>query len=105
MSSLIAAPPGPIIEPESSLEIKNLREIKFFVICRVDDLEFMRGDKEDALSPNSLVGLSNFSLIFLLTYMFLLASALILWLPLLSILFSAIMESRDMFMYSPILLR
>ena len=103
MSSFMAAPPGPIIEPESSLEIKNLMEIKFLVICRVDVLEFTRGDKDDALSLHSLEGLSNLSFIFLLTYTFLLTSLPFLWLPT-SILFNAIIESRDIFMYSPILL-
>lgn len=105
ISSFMAAPPGPIIEPESSLEIKNLMEIKFLVICRADILELMRGDNDDPLETFSLLsleGLSNFSFIFLLTNMFLLASGPLLWFPV-SILFNAIIESRDIFMYSPIL--
>lgn len=93
----MAAPPGPIIEPDSSLEIKNLMEIKFLVICLVDVLELIRGDKEEPLSLQSLDGLSNLSFIFLFTYVFLLTSLLFLWLPT-SILFNAIIASRDIFM-------
>lgn len=105
ISSFMAAPPGPIIEPESSLEIKNLMEIKFLVICRADILELTRGDNDDPLETFSLLsleGLSNFSFIFLLTNVFRLASGPLLWFPV-SILFNAIIESRDIFMYSPIL--
>ena len=93
----MAAPPGPIIEPDSSLEIKNLMEIKFLVFCLVDVLELKRGDKEAPLSLQSLDGLSNLSFIFLFTYVFLLTSLLFLWLPT-SILFRAIIVSRDIFM-------
>lgn len=33
ISSFMAAPPGPIMEPDSSLEIRNLIEMRFLALC------------------------------------------------------------------------
>ena len=65
ISSLIAEPPGPIIDPESSLEIKNFIDIKFFTPCREGAL-FGEILGVETLSICGLGTLAILSLIFLL---------------------------------------
>lgn len=94
ISSLIAEPLGPIIDPDMALDIKNLIEITFLI---VDSFCGMRGVRD--LSEGGLEIRNNLSLLFLEILLLLLFKRK----SPLSFLWAKVIESSDWFMYESII--
>ena len=94
MSSLIAEPLGPIIDPDIALDIRNLIEMRFFIDCN-----FGVGRGVTTLSVGGLVFRNDLSLLFLE----LLLDLLFMRISPLSFLQAKIIESSDWLIYEAII--